>query len=105
LAPSAEATSIYWLSRNRLYFDLGIEDRVPLIHFEKLLEAPSASLEQLSRHIGHRIHRRNALILREPETSSRREALAIHPEIRSACEELEERLAESAKRWRERLSA
>lgn len=101
----AEVYAIYWLSRNRLYFDLGIEERVPLIHFEKLLESPSASLDQLSRHIRHRIPRRNALIMTEPETASRRETLAIHPEIRSACEELETRLADSAKCWRERLSA
>jgi len=100
----ADVYALYWLSRNRLYFDLGVEDRVALIHYEKLLEAPRESLKQLSQHIRHRIPSRNALILTSPETDAKKTPLEIHPEIRTACEELEVRLAGAAARWRERLS-
>ncbi len=100
----ADAYAIYWISRNRLYFDLGIEDQVALVHYEKLLEDPKGSLEQLSRHIGHRIPRRNALILTNPETDAKGDRLEIHPAIRESCEELQSRLAASAQSWRGKLS-
>ena len=100
----ADVYALYWLSRNRLYFDMGVEDTVALIHYEKLLESPGESLEQLSRQIRHRIPSRNALILTEPETDAKKNPLEIHPEIREACVALEIRLAGAAARWRERLS-
>lgn len=100
----ADFYALYWLSRNRHYFDLGIEDRVALVHFEKLLEEPRESLDQISRHIRHRIPRRNALILTNPETDSKRVSLEIQPAIREACQDLQDRLAASAERWRARLS-
>jgi hypothetical protein len=83
---------------------MGVEDTVALIHYEKLLESPGESLEQLSRQIRHRIPPRNALILTEPETDAKKNPLEIHPEIRAACEALEIRLAAAAATWRERLS-
>lgn len=103
-ATGADAYAIYWISRNRLYFDHGIEDRVALVHYEKLLEDPRGSIAQLSRHLGHRIPRRNALILTNPETDSKRDTLEIHPAIHEACRELQDRLAASAERWRARLA-
>lgn len=100
-----EYYAIYWLSRNRLYFDLGIEDRVALIHYEALLEDPEGAIEGLAKHIRHRIPRRNAWILTRPETEGKgSRPLEIHPTIRAACEELQERLIRSAASWRERIA-
>lgn len=101
----AEAYALYWLSRNRHYFDRpGVENRVALVGYNRLLAEPSATLKRLSRHLGHRIPPRNALILTAPKSKDE-PPNELHPEIRRHCVALQERLEDAEHAWIDRLSA
>ena len=100
---AADRYAIYWISRNRLYFDLALEETVAMVNYDHILANPRKSLNQLSRHIRHRIPRRNAFIVSTPETGRDLKPLDIHPEIRRNCEELNRKLSESAIFWQQRL--
>jgi hypothetical protein len=99
----ADAYALYWLSRNQLYFDQELEDRVALVRFERILESPSQSLASLSKHIRHGIPKRNALIVTKPKFDGEKTPPSIHPKIQKACEELHQRLGEVEERWFRKL--
>lgn len=101
----ADAYALYWLSRNRHYFDRpGVEDRVALVGYDRLLAEPAETLRRLSRHLGRRIPPRNALILTAPKSKDA-PPNELNPEIRRHCEALLERLVAAEQVWIERLVA
>lgn len=99
-----DAYALYWLSRNRHYFDRpGVEDRVVLVGYDRLLAEPVETLRRLSRHLGRRIPPRNALILTAPKSKDA-PPNELNPEIRRHCEALHERLVAAEQAWIDRLA-
>ena len=90
------AAALFWLVRNRLYLELGLNDRadVHLVNYERVVADPEPEIDALARFLGveasperyAHIDRRSAYVA----------PLDLHPQVRSACLELEAALAEIA---------
>ncbi len=98
------AAALFWLVRNRLYLDLGLENRrdVHLVCYERVVADPEPEIDALARFLGveaspqryEHIDRRAAYV----------QPLDLHPQVRAACLELEAALAEIADRSHRRLT-
>ncbi len=90
---SASASALRWYIRNVLFFEQGLErdERVLVVHYGDLVTEPVVTLERVFRFSGltdfspfitRKVHARS--IRKNPEPD-------IHPDIRQACMELQER--------------
>jgi hypothetical protein len=87
------AAALFWLVRNSLYFELGLDRRpdVLLCSYDQLVREPEASMRRLCEFLG--IEYRPEFVAHIDSRSRRdRPPLPIDPEIRSLCAELESRL-------------
>jgi hypothetical protein len=85
------AAALFWLARNRLFFELGLHERedVLLSSYDQLLAEPDATIRRLCDFLGAECDPRMI-----PEVAARRptDRLDLDPRIRAACDELEHRL-------------
>jgi hypothetical protein len=93
---SASAAALFWLVRNSLYFDLGLDQRadVLLSSYDALVADPATAMQQLCRFLG--IEWTPRLTAHVEPRPSRPADLVLDPRIRSACDELSQRF-ESAR--------
>ena len=85
------AAALFWLVRNRLFFDLGLHERddVLLSSYDRLLAEPGATIGRVCDFLGARLDPRMV-----PEVAPRRptDRLDLDPRIRAACDDLQHRL-------------
>jgi hypothetical protein len=88
-----EADVVMWYLRNGLYFDLGADKRsdVLLVRYEDLTSDPRRRFAEMFNFIGTPMPERAVNAIRE-SGGSRHTYPDIHPEIRSLCDELHNRL-------------
>lgn len=89
--------ALFWLVRNRLYFELGLDARpdVHLVGYEQVVQAPEPTIEVAARFLGLAFDPAMAAHVDQRSHRTRR-PLDLHPEVRRACDELEERLGAAA---------
>jgi hypothetical protein len=96
-APSGAA--LFWLVRNQLYFELGLDrrDDCLLVSYERLACDPVAELQRVCAFLGikYESHMVSAIDVQRPGKGS---SVAIAPSVRLACEELSLRLEAAARR-------
>ena len=87
------AAALFWLVRNSLYFELGLDGRpdVTLSSYESLLADPRRALSRLCAFLGVAWHPRLAAHV-SPRAPAWRPPLDIDAGIRRRCQELQERL-------------
>ena len=92
----ASAAALFWVVRNSLYFDLGLDrrDDVLLSSYDALVADPVAAMRQLCRFLGMAW---NPRLVAHVELRPRLQELELDTRIRAACAELSERL-EAARR-------
>ncbi len=104
---SAEsAAALFWLIRNRLFFEQGLEQRcdVHLIRYEDVVEDPHSGVSTLCDFLD--LPFRDAMAAHVDARSKREKpALEIDARIRRACDELAVRLAEEAGSSRSRVAS
>lgn len=88
---AASAAALFWLVRNSLYFDLGLDHRsdVLLSSYDALVADPAASMRQLCRFLGMEWSPR---LVAHVEPRSKLAELDLDPRIRAACDDLSEKL-------------
>lgn len=98
-AMSAESgAALFWYVRNKLYFDLGLDDRddVLVASYNEFLSAPRAQMARLCDFLG--ITYRPELIAHvEQRAPATRRPLQIDPAVRKRCDDLAGRLAAAAR--------
>lgn len=88
------AAALFWYVRNRLYFELGLDARedVTLASYDTMVTEPERMMRHLCAFIG--LDYRPSLVAHvDGRALAERPALAIDPEVRARCDELEARLA------------
>jgi len=88
-----DAQALFWLARNNLYFELGLDQdpRVYLSHHDDFITKPIDSMKRLYRFLGRDFPGNE--ILEEVNAVPKRKAKSeISPEIRSLCASLQEKL-------------
>lgn len=87
------AAAMFWLVRNQLFFDLGLNDRddVLLVNYEELVAQPSRVMQQTCRFLGMQFEA--DLIADIEDRSSDRAPVSIDPRIRERCDLLTRKLA------------
>ncbi|MBV8692586.1 MAG: hypothetical protein JOY57_13060 [Actinobacteria bacterium] len=87
----ASAAALFWVMRNSLYFDLGLDrrDDVLLSSYDALVADPAAAMRQLCTFLGMEWDPR---LVAHVEERPRVAELEIDPRVRAACRELSERL-------------
>ena len=87
----ASAAALFWVMRNSLYFDLGLDrrDDVLLSSYDALVADPAAAMRQLCTFLGVEWDPR---LVAHVEERPRVAELEIDPRVRAACRELSERL-------------
>ncbi|MCA1842660.1 MAG: hypothetical protein LC792_05615 [Actinobacteria bacterium] len=100
----ASAAALFWLVRNSLYFELGLDRRpdVVLCSYEGLLAQPAVALGRLCTFLGLAWHPRLAAHI-APRGTTASPSLDIDPRIRSRCTELALRLDQAKKDHDDRL--
>jgi hypothetical protein len=96
---SAESgAALFWLVRNRLYFEQGLDRRpdVHLVGYEQAVGDPERVVGAMCSFLGLPFHARMASHIESRSAHARRD-LDIHPAVRSACSALEDRLNQAAK--------
>lgn len=98
------AAALFWLVRNRLYLEQGLDHRsdVHLVCYERVVADPEPEIDALARFLGveaspqryAHIDRRSAYVA----------PLDLHPQVRAACLELESALAEIAETCHRRVT-
>lgn len=84
-----DAAALFWWTRNQLYFDqrLAEDERIRILRYERVCDAPEAVVGSLSKHIGVSLPVRSAV----PRVRSRQPASAmgtLSPRIDQLCAEL-----------------
>jgi hypothetical protein len=91
----ASAAALFWLVRNSLYFDLGLDRRsdVLLSSYDALMVDPATAMHRLCRFLGMEWSPRltEHVEPRQPRLAQ----LELEPRIRAACDELSRRLNET----------
>ena len=99
------AAALFWYVRNRLYFELGLDDRddVLLVSYDAMVADPAAEMRRICAFLGFPYHPRlvAGITPRPPATAP---ASGLHPEIAARCAELTGRL-EAARRSQAASSA
>jgi hypothetical protein len=99
----ASASALFWVLRNRLYFELGLDRRpdVLLVSYDAALADPEAELRRICAFLGFPYRDQLAAHIRRrpPATPG---PLAIDPRVRERCQELAARL--EAARHRQPIS-
>jgi len=92
------AAALFWYVRNRLYFELGLDDRpdVLLVSYDALVADPAAEMGRVCAFLGFPYHPRlvAGITPRPPAAPGR---AGLHPEVAACCAELTGRL-EAARR-------
>jgi Sulfotransferase domain len=92
------AAALFWYLRNRLYFDLGLQDRrdVLLVSYDAMVADPAPEMRRICDFLGFPFHPGlvRGIHARPPATAP---PTGIHPDIAARCAELTERL-EAARR-------
>lgn len=93
---SYDASALYWLVRNQVYFDLELENdpRVILCQYEKLATDPLAAMERIYDFIGVRFPGPRIVAEVHTEAIRRRDDVPISAEVRRLCMSMMERLDE-----------
>ena len=89
---AASAAALFWVVRNSLYFDLGLDRRsdVLLSSYDALVADPATAMHQLCRFLG--VEWTPRLAAHVAPRQPRLPALDLDPRIRAACDELTQRL-------------
>lgn len=92
-----DGAALFWLVRNRLYFDLGLHERpdVTIVNYDALVADPEPVMTALCAFLDFP-YRRSLVDHVEVRSAGRESRLDLHPRIREACEELQARLDEAA---------
>lgn len=94
---SEDGAALFWLVRNRLYFELGLAARsdTTIVNYDALVSAPEEVMAALCRFLDFPYQRRLVEHI-EVRSAGRESRLDLHPRIREECEELQARLDEAA---------
>ena len=97
LSPASGA-ALFWYVRNRLYFELGLHERadVTLASYDTFVAAPEAAMRRLCEFLAFEYDPRLVAHI-ESRPPVWRAPLELHPRIRAACDELQERLDAAAR--------
>jgi Sulfotransferase domain len=79
-----DAAAVFWWARNQLYFDqrLWEDDRVRVLRYESLIEAPSECLRGVSDFLGLSLPSRSMV---NAVRQSRRSSGGLHPSVEDLC--------------------
>ena len=93
------ASALFWYVRNAILFEQGLHERPDLVvvAYERVLEDPRASIQQLCRFLGIPYEDRFVAHI-SPSRRMDRPALDIDPEIRRRCDDLGARLETAVER-------
>jgi hypothetical protein len=88
--PPHDAAALFWWARNRLFFDLGLDQRseVLICRYEELVADPDRVMKHLYRSIDVKWPRRQITAGVRTDARARRDAAAISADVRVLCEEL-----------------
>jgi hypothetical protein len=90
---AASAAALFWVVRNRLYFELGLDRRsdVLLVSYDAALHDPESQVRRICAFLGFPYRAQLAAHI-EPRPPATPGPLEIHPRVRACCEELSARL-------------
>ena len=90
---AASAAALFWVLRNRLYFELGLDRRpdVLLVSYDEALRDPEAELRRICAFLGFPYRPQLAAHI-QPRPPATPGPLDIDPRVRASCEELAARL-------------
>lgn len=92
-----DGAALFWLVRNRLYFELGLDDRpdTTIVNYDALVAEPEQVMEALCRFLDFP-YRPGLVDHVEVRSAGREKRLDLQPRIREACEDLQARLDAAA---------
>ena len=103
-----EAAALFWYARNRLYFELNLNDdaRIQMCRYETLVEQPSQEMESIYQFIGrkHPSEGEGVAAVHDRSVGSG-QAVTLRPEIDDLCHSLWEKLNEADALQRQARSA
>jgi hypothetical protein len=90
---AASAAALFWVLRNRLYFELGLDRRpdVLLVSYDAALRDPEAELRRICEFLGFP-YRAQLVAHIEPRPPATAGPLGIDPRVRASCDALAARL-------------
>jgi hypothetical protein len=94
----ASAAALFWRVRNGLFFETGLQARedVMLSSYDALVANPEPGMRALCRFLDFPYSPRLVSHVDQRSTGPGRELLVLHPRVRAACDELQERLDAAA---------
>lgn len=103
LGPESGA-ALFWLVRNRLYFEQGLHRRedVHLVGYDAVVAEPEREVGALCSFLDLPFAPRQVAHI-EPRSAHGSRPVDLHPTVRAACDELEQQLAAAATRSLDRL--
>lgn len=92
-----DGAALFWLVRNRLYFDLSLHGRedVTIVNYDALVADPEGVMASLCAFLDFP-YRPELVAHIEARSAGREQRLELHPRIRDACESLQARLDTAA---------
>lgn len=104
---SQDAAALFWYARNQLFFDLELQSspRVMLCQYERLVAQPLEVMREIYHVLGAPCPdlTKTTAQVRTP-SGKRKSVLDLSPEVRTLCEELQERLDAHHTQQRERFT-
>lgn len=94
-----DGAALFWLVRNRLYFELGLDDRpdTTIVNYDALVAEPEQVMSALCRFLDFP-YQPGLVDHVEVRSAGREKRIDLHARIRDACEELQSRLDAAAAR-------
>jgi len=88
--PPYDAAALFWWARNRLFFDLRLNERsdVFLCRYENLVSDPDRVMKHFYRSIGVKFPKRQITAGVGADARARRNAVSISSDVRALCDEL-----------------
>jgi hypothetical protein len=88
-----EGAALFWYLRNSFFFSLGLDTRpdVTIVSYDRIVAEPLVTMSEIDAFIGVPLRALRASHVR-PRPSTYRGLLALRPDVRALCEEMQERL-------------